>query len=179
MHDYPQIVAAILEGYVLPVRGLHGIVHWARVLENGLRIAQANGADPEVVALFALFHDARRVNEGDDPMHGQRGGELARSLRWKLVHLDDDRFELLYEACQLHTEGLTTGHPTLLACWDADRLDLGRVGITPDPRRLGSDAARELLSWAHARAVAGYVPQEVLASWGVEQAAEGGIVSEL
>ena len=144
MHDLAAILGAILDGYVLPVDGYHGILHWARVLENGLRIAEANGADREVVTLFALFHDSRRVNEEEDDGHGLRGGEFARSLRGKLVHLDDERFDLLFEACRLHTEGHTAGHPTLLACWDADRLDLGRVGITPDPRRLCTRAGRRL-----------------------------------
>jgi hypothetical protein len=39
------------------------------------------------------------------------------------------------------------------------------VGITPDPARLCTDAARGLRDWAHARAVAGHVPVGVLASW--------------
>ena len=166
MHDLPAILRVILDGYVLPVDGFHGVVHWARVLENGLRIAEANGADREVVTLFALFHDSRRVNEDQDDGHGLRGGELARSLRGQLVHLDDGRFHLLFEACRLHTDGLTAGDPTLLACWDADRLDLGRVGVTPDRRRLGTQAGRSLLAWAHARAVGWHQPTEVLASWG-------------
>jgi uncharacterized protein len=38
---------------------------------------------------------------------------------------DDDRFDLLYTACDLHTDGLTDGDVTIQACWDADRLDLG------------------------------------------------------
>ena len=164
-HDPPSILRAILDGYALPARGDHGIVHWARVHENGMRLADATGADREVVALFAVFHDARRVDEFDDDGHGLRGGELARSLRGTLVHLDDARFDLLFEACRLHADGLTAGHPTLQACWDADRLDLGRVGITPDPARLCTDAARGLRDWAHARAVAGHVPVGVLASW--------------
>jgi uncharacterized protein len=167
MHYWPAITAAILHNYKLPVQGDHGVVHWARVLVNGLRIAEANGADPEVVTLFALFHDSRRVNEDHDPGHGLRGAQLARSLRGDLVHLDDGRFELLCEACRLHTDGLTSGDRTLLACWDADRLDLGRVGITPDPDRLGTKAARKLLPWAHIRAVEWHVPTEVLAAWGV------------
>ena len=121
------------------------MVHWARVHENGVRLAGATGADAEVVALFALFHDSRRVNEYNDDGHGQRGGDFARTLRGTLVHLDDERFELLYEACYLHTDGFTEGDPTLQACWDADRLDLGRVGITPRPERLCTDAARKLL----------------------------------
>lgn len=74
-------MSEILRGYALPVRGDHGAVHWARVLENGLRVADAIGADREVVALFALFHDFRRVNECRDDGHGERGGEFARSLR--------------------------------------------------------------------------------------------------
>jgi uncharacterized protein len=174
VHDLAAILGAILDGYILPVDGFHGVVHWARVLENGLRIAEANGADREVVTLFALFHDSRRVNEDQDDGHGLRGGELARSLRGKLVQLDDDRFDLLFEACRLHTEGHTVGDRTLLACWDADRLDLGRVGITPDPRRLGTKAGRNLLAWAHVRAVEWYEPTAVLASWGWKFSAEPG-----
>ena len=166
MHDYSAILKAILAGYTLPVHGDHGIVHWARVLENGLKVAESNGADTEVVTLFALFHDSRRVNEFRDDAHGLRGGEFARSLRGELVHLDDARFELLYEACRLHTDGLVDAPPTLQACWDADRLDLGRVGILPQPHRLCTEAARGLLDWAHSRAITGHEPLEVLASWG-------------
>ena len=166
VHDERAILAAILAGYALPATCQHGVIHWARVLENGLAVAEHNGADREVVRLFALFHDARRVNEWHDPGHGQRGGELARSLRGSLVQLDDARFELLYEACRLHTDGFTEGDPTLQACWDADRLDLGRVGITPKPHRLCTDAARSLIPWSHARAIADHRPPAVLEAWG-------------
>ena len=166
-HDPALLLQEILRGYVLPLHGYHGVVHWARVLENGIRVAAANGGDAEVVRLFALFHDSRRVNERIDEGHGTRGGDLARSLRGTLVHLDDARFDLLYDACALHTDGHTTGDPTLLACWDADRLDLGRVGIVPKPELLCTDMARELLPWAHDRATSAHVPVDVLASWGM------------
>jgi uncharacterized protein len=168
MHDYPAIMQAILGGYVLPIRGDHGVVHWARVLDNGLKVAEISGADLEVVRLFALFHDSRRINEYRDAGHGLRGGEFARSLRGSLVHLDDSRFELLFEACRLHTDGHTDGDLTLQACWDADRLDLGRVGIRPRPHRLCTDAARGLLEWSNERAVSGHVPTEVLMGWGLQ-----------
>ena len=166
MNDPKAILQAILSRYQLPVRGDHGVVHWARVLENGVRLAEATGADAEVVKLFALFHDSRRVNEYTDNGHGKRGGDFAHSLRGTLVHLDDARFGLLYEACRLHTDSLVACDPTLLACWDADRLDLGRVGITPDPERLCTDAARAILEWADARALLGHEPADVLAAWG-------------
>jgi len=40
-------------------------------------------------------------------------------------------------------------------CWDADRLDLGRVGKKPDPLRLCTAAARkpEIISAAYARSL--------------------------
>lgn len=167
MHDLAAITAAVLDEYALSKGGTHGVAHWARVLQNGLRVAAATGADREVVSLFALFHDSRRVNEHCDTNHGLRGGDFARSLRGTLIHLDDARFEMLHEACRLHTDGLTTGDPTVLACWDADRLDLGRVGVTPKPHRLCTDAARDLIDWAHERAVNGHVPGEVLDLWGL------------
>ena len=161
------IMAEILRDYALPVRCDHGVTHWARVLENGLRVAGANGADREVVELFALFHDSRRVSEFVDDGHGLRAAEFARSLRGTLIHLDDRRFDLLFQACRLHSDGLMKGDPTLQACWDADRLDLRRVGIAPRPHRLCTDAARDLLAWADARAIRGHEPAAVLASWGL------------
>jgi uncharacterized protein len=154
MHNQKAIIEAILADYRLPLRGEHGIVHWARVLENGLRIAEVNGAHTEVVTLFALFHDSKRINEHWDKDHGLRGADFARSLRENLVHLDDVQFDLPYEACRLHADGLVEADPTLQACWDADRLDLGRVGILPRPQRLCTEAARSLLDRAHHRAVA-------------------------
>ena len=169
MHDSRAILRAILSGYELPIDGTHGVAHWARVLENGLRIAEATGADRELVELFALFHDSRRENEYSDYQHGLRGGQFARSLRGSLIHLDDTRFEILFEACRLHTDGLTDGDITCLTCWDADRLDLGRVGITPKPDRLGTDAARDLLRWADLRATTGYEPVGVLESWRLDR----------
>ena len=135
VHDERAILAAILAGYALPATCQHGVIHWARVLENGLAVAEHNGADREVVRLFALFHDARRVNEWHDPGHGQRGGELARSLRGSLVELDDARFELLYEACRLHTDGFTEAEPTLTPSTAARRAGPRRRGGLLGPRK--------------------------------------------
>ena len=172
-HDEAAIISTVLESYALEPLGYHGVLHWARVLENGLRVADVNGADREVVTLFALFHDARRLNESRDHGHGQRGGDFARTLRGSLVHLDDAQFTLFYEACRLHTDGHTDADPTLQACWDADRLDLGRVGITPAPHRLCTAAARSLLPWAHERAIMYHQPMEVLTRWGLGDLVNG------
>ncbi|MFM7531655.1 MAG: hypothetical protein ACKO5J_04035, partial [Rubrivivax sp.] len=42
-----------------------------------------------------------------------------------------------------HSSGLTEADVTVQTCWDADRLDLGRVGIRPSPRYLCTPAARQ------------------------------------
>src|SRR5262249_13184771 len=68
--NIPLILHAILEDYALPWGGDHGVAHWARVLENGLRLAWETGANIEVVSLFAILHDSRRLNECSDPDHG-------------------------------------------------------------------------------------------------------------
>jgi uncharacterized protein len=137
------------------------VVHWARVLENGLRVAEAVGANRTVVTLFAAFHDARRVNDHIDPGHGRRGGALAREMRAKWLDLSNEEMDLLDYACSQHTEGLTEADPTVQACWDADRLDLPRVFITVRPKRLCTSVAREadLIAWAHERAKKDVIPE--------------------
>ena len=69
----PDLIQVILAEYTLPWFGVHGLSHWARVLENGLRLAATTGANVRVVQYFAVFHDSRRVNEHIDPGHGRRG----------------------------------------------------------------------------------------------------------
>jgi uncharacterized protein len=165
------IVAEILPGYALHPRGFHGVVHWARVLENGLKLAAATGADPDVVTLFALFHDSRRENDGADWGHGRRGADLAAGLRGRVFDLPDAAFALLYRACDRHTDALTDPDVTVRTCFDADRLDLGRVGVVPDPKYLCTDYARTpaVIDWAHTRSVLGYEPAFVAAEWGVPE----------
>jgi len=132
MLDLKPLVHRILEDYSLPRHGIHGVGHWARVLENGLRLARETKANIEVVQLFAVFHDSCRVSEGYDLGHGQRGADFALTLREKWLALSDEEFTLLYDACAGHADGDTEADITVQTCWDADRLDLGRVGICPD-----------------------------------------------
>ena len=163
----PMLLTRILEDYALRPKGVHGVAHWARVLENGHRIADSVGADPDVIDLFAVFHDSRRVNDQRDDGHGRRGAQLAAQLRGQLFELDDRRFALLEYACQEHTSGLTDADPTVQVCWDADRLDLLRVGTRPRPGLLCTAAARsdDVLEWANHRAWTLAVPELVKGNW--------------
>jgi len=58
--------------------------------------------------------------------------------------LTETQLKMLERACKGHTYGRKTACPTVATCWDADRLDIGRVGITPDSNYLFSDEAKRI-----------------------------------
>lgn len=150
-----HLIAASTAHYRLPLEGRHGRNHWQRVFENGMLLAERTGADAEIVALFALMHDLGRKNEGIDSDHGMRSARIAEELRAEHTFLDDMRFQILHVACAQHNLGHTEAHVTIQTCWDADRLDLARTGILPQPRYLCTDAARdsEVIEWAIRRSL--------------------------
>ncbi len=148
-----ELIRKIRGQFALDWRGINGSPHWSRVLENGRRLSETTGARLEVVELFAFLHDSRRLNDGFDPGHGARAARFAESLQGTLFELAPNHLELLTVACRGHSDGMMEGDPTVLTCWDADRLDLGRVGIRPRPELLCTEAARDprILEWAYKR----------------------------
>jgi uncharacterized protein len=163
------LMKEILSEYTLPLNGRHGVSHWARVLENGRKLAQLTGANLEVVELFAVFHDSKRTNEGIDNGHGIRGADYAEALRGSFFDVDDATFMLLSKACAEHTMGRREADLTIQVCWDSDRLDLGRAGITPVPLLLCTPAAQDLdmIAWANERSLSGFIPELVEKEWGI------------
>ena len=123
-------------------RGIHGDSHWRRVAEAGLHIADAEGVDRHAVLLFAILHDCRRENDRHDPGHGPRAAALARATGHEALGVSAPVLERLAHAMHHHTDGLLTDDPLVGACWDADRLDLARVGIATDPAFLSTAQAR-------------------------------------
>ena len=123
---------------------LHGISHWDRVHAYGKQLVTP-GVDPLVVELFAYLHDSCRTSDGYDTDHGPRAAEWIDTLRETyLKPLSDEQIRLLKEACRLHTTTHKTGNPTIDACFDADRLDLWRADITPDPERMATAKGRKI-----------------------------------
>lgn len=125
----------------------HGINHWEQVSKNAQMIGWNVGADMEVVEYFAYLHDCQRWSEGEDPCHGPRAAWFAKTHR-ELFDLSDTQFHVLLRAVSGHTAakpGCKAGEdPTLATCWDADRLDIGRVGIVINPDLLFTEMAKEL-----------------------------------
>ena len=134
----------VIDQFPMDIHSVHGPRHWKQVEENGLLFAKETGADETIVTLFSIFHDCRRENEHIDDGHGLRGADLAKTMRGIYFDLSDNSFEILIEACSNHTDGHLASNITIATCWDADRLDLPRVGIIPDPDRMGTAPGRRL-----------------------------------
>ena len=124
---------------------IHGENHWRTVGANGLWLAEPlDGADTYVIFLFALLHDSMRESDGRDPEHGPRAAALAGALHAEgVLPATAVQLETLQYACFEHTNGLVSDDPTVGCCWDADRLDLPRVWIEPDPALLSTPRAHE------------------------------------
>ena len=165
--DLKPFLRQIAAQYQLPPDGAHGLSHWGRVLENGMRLAEIEGGDRVVITLFAIFHDACRQNQSLDPGHGDRGAVLADVLLRDNPEINSSQLNLLTTACRQHTDGQTEGDLSIRICWDSDRLDLARVGILPDTRFLCTAAAKkeEILSWANSRASSNQTPGFVDSEW--------------
>ena len=142
---------------------VHGIEHWHQVEFNGLLLAPRTGADIDVVRLFAIFHDSKRFDDGHDRDHGLRGAEFARECREaKLFEIEDERFEKLYHACKFHTHERRNDDVTISTCYDADRLDLGRVGFPLDPQKMATSFGSQIASLSLKQQVSVFAMREWL-----------------
>ena len=151
--DFRDIAAAAKNRFCLSPKGIHGVAHWQRVQENGLKLAKHNGANKDIVLLFSFLHDCCREDDRSDPEHGPRAAEFTESLRNDLIFAEDEEFAKLVEAIHDHTHGLHSRDLDIATCWDADRLDIGRVGSKPNKRYLSTDIAKKdwVIDWAYKR----------------------------
>ena len=129
-------------------QGIHGLPHWARVMRYGLRIATREGGDPWVVAWFAVLHDHQRWDEGRDRDHGVRAADAMDAIqdRGWFSDLNATQLALIEEAIRHHSDGWVHSDPSIGACWDADRLDLVRLGIAPSHGLLSTNTAKKMAS---------------------------------
>ena len=140
--DKQPLLEHILAQLKIDRNGVHGTNHWARVRHHGLTICKERGADLLVVELFSFLHDSQRENEWTDPQHGARAAEFSASLNSVYFELNNKQLDQLCYAMTLHSDGEVHTDPTIQTCWDADRLDLGRVGIYPDKKYLSQEAEK-------------------------------------
>lgn len=133
----------------------HGAFHWTRVCSKAMYLCgRYPKADRDVAWHFAYLHDVCRENEDVDPGHGPRAVQWVTQPHIRQhINLDDQQFRLLCYAMSGHTHA----HPdhgksdllsniTVNVCWDADRLDIGRIGVVVDPGYLFTPMGKFLAS---------------------------------
>lgn len=140
-----ELIRTTRERYAGDRLGVHGWTHWVNVARNArnirLEVLQRGKPAPDIDVTdhFALLHDCCRRDDGDDPGHGMRAAGFAQDcFRRGLIDLTPEQMDRLVYAIAYHSAGMTSKCPTVGACWDADRLDLRRLGMRID-RRFISD----------------------------------------
>ncbi len=147
---YQAILEIIKRDFKIDFYGDHGIYHWQRVYANTQKLARHYGIESDVFELFALLHDSKREDEYKDIEHGKRAGEFVKSLiKKELIKLSKADKERLIYACENHTVSDKSnplyGDLIVQICFDSDRLDIGRVGITPERKYFLTDFAKEYI----------------------------------
>lgn len=135
----------IIDQFKLDIESEHGIGHWKKVEKIGNYLAKYTKAGLEIINLFSYFHDSKRENKGRDPEHGLRASLFIKELHDKgVLSLSEKQLNQLTFACQYHSNSkIKSNDITIQTCWDADRLDLWRVGAIPDPSLLNTAIAKQ------------------------------------
>ena len=124
----------------------HGVGHWDRVAMFG-RMLYDGECDMAVILAFAYLHDSERMDNAEDKEHGLRASRLIDTIRESnLRNLNEEQIKKLKRACEFHTIEHKTGDITIDTCFDADRMDLLRVGIKPSPERMATKRGAELVA---------------------------------
>lgn len=150
--DWLGLCEHVVSHAPLATSTLHGIQHWANVIRTaGMLGHRISGINRRVTVLFGLIHDCCRWNDGRDPDHGLRAAAFARKLQGRFLVLEKDEMDRLATACAGHADGQVTDDLAIGACWDADRLNLVRLGIAPMERYMSLDTtvtmAPSIVSW--------------------------------
>ena len=120
---------------------VHGYVHSLSVERNMMILCkQLNYGWGWGMWIFAYYHDILRLNDGADPDHGKRAADLLRGIRanGNLNSVPIGLIDSICFACENHSTMLRSGDQLTDICFDADRLDLMRVGIKPDPKMMAT-----------------------------------------
>jgi uncharacterized protein len=120
---------------------VHGLGHSYRVEKNGYMLSQFMNVSGTVVRIFSYLHDFCRLNDGTDPEHGLRAANHVESIREFIkyhLNANDREVDLIAYACKNHTDMVKSDIEIVNICFDADRLDLGRCGITLDPKLMAT-----------------------------------------
>lgn len=146
---YNHILELIVNDFKIDFFGDHGIKHWESVFKHSQILANHYEISSKVFELFALLHDSKREDEYQDINHGLRASVFVKELLVNdLIKLNKQDAERLIFACANHTVKNKTNplcdDLIVQICFDSDKLDLGRVWMTPDKNRMYTSYAKYL-----------------------------------
>jgi uncharacterized protein len=146
-----KLLNIIIKQFKLDLNGDHGIHHWERVYENTQLLAQHYNITSKVFELFAMLHDSKRENEFEDINHGKRAALFVKELvDSEIINLSKEDKNRLIFACSNHTKpnkrAKLYNDIVVQICFDADKLDIGRVGIIPEEQYFQTTFAKELIT---------------------------------
>ena len=125
-----MITVAEARRYYEGADAVHDFDHVLRVLALAERIAQAEGADVEIVRAAALLHDVGREQaEAQGLDHAEFAARRAREI---LAGQPSEKVEAVAQAIAAHRfrAGPAPATPEARALFDADKLDaIGAVGV--------------------------------------------------
>ncbi|MEN6292259.1 MAG: HD domain-containing protein [Methanobacterium sp.] len=135
-----KIIKLAKSQFVLEDHNIHGFDHWEEVEQNGIMLANQPGVDVTVVRLFAYLHDCKRLDDFQDPEHGDRSAEFVKEIDSLLNEfLNRKQIDQLWSACKYHHKGVTNREDiTIGACFDSDRIELIRCGYIPKPELMNT-----------------------------------------
>lgn len=126
-------------------KGLHGFGHIERVVEYAKLIAKKECPGKyEDIIVGAYLHDVGRIDDSENNEHALKSAEIAEFLisrHWPWL----DKKKIV-EAIKYHADGDVTDDHVIGAIWDADRLDLDRIGKVIDCNLLSTKTAKKILS---------------------------------
>ncbi|MBV9946472.1 MAG: hypothetical protein JOZ69_06470 [Myxococcales bacterium] len=149
---------------------IHGPAHWFRVRRFGALLSAREGLPTDArrcVEIFSLVHDLARLDDGGGNQHAIDGASYVDEVLPAVFGaLPSEQIETVRAAIRYHSDGLVAQAAgelglfdrvaapresvvrTIACCWDADRLDLPRVGILPQPRLMSTASWRDILPLA-------------------------------
>ncbi len=148
-HQHQTLLDQVCDAYALNLYGAHGIEHWESVYRNTQLLANAYSITSDVFIFFALLHDCKREDEDEDFEHGKRAANTIKTYQEEgLIPLSPNDHARLFYACANHTKADKTDplYQDLVVqiCLDADKLDIGRVGVIPEESHFLTDVAKAM-----------------------------------
>jgi HD superfamily phosphohydrolase YqeK len=119
---------------------IHGLNHFRQVAYIAGRIALTNMAPLEDSIIGGFLHDCAREDNHGGNEHAQESAKLARDII--INHWPDVDVERICDAIYYHADGLVTKDPIGGCIWDADRISLARLGISPKNELLSTPIAK-------------------------------------